>query len=102
MMDARERELALRRERLVAQAAQQRRELAAIHRDLQGPIDTLMMGLRVTGVVRAHPRATGVSVLITLLATVALRFTPSRIWWTRGLALYRGGKLLHAMLKQRS
>jgi hypothetical protein len=93
--------LALRRKQLVGRAAQQRDELAAIHRDLRGPVASLMVGLRMAGSVRAHPRVAGISVMATLLTT-GLRFTPLRTWWARGLALYRGGKFLHAMLKRRS
>lgn len=100
MMEARQRELAQRRAGLVARAAHQRRELAVIHRDLRGPIASLMLGLRVAGSVRANPRVAGLSALTTLL-TAGLRLTPLRTWWARGLALYRGGKFLHAMLKQR-
>lgn len=100
MMETRQRELDRRRARLVAQAAHQRRELAALHQDLHGPIASLMVGLRVAGSVRAHPKVAGISALTTLLAA-GLRFTPLRTWWARGLALYRGGKFLHAMLKHR-
>jgi hypothetical protein len=97
MMGARE--LALRREQLVARAEQQRCELAAIHRDLQGPVASLMAGLQMASPVRPHPPVAGISVFT--LLTAGLRFTPLRTWWLRGLALYKGGKYLHAILKQR-
>lgn len=96
MMHARE--LDLRRRQLVVRAEQQRHQLAAVHRELQAPFASLMGGVRMAGSV--HPRL-GVISMVTTLLTAGLRFTPLRAWWTRGLALYRGGKLLSAMLKQR-
>jgi len=99
MMETRQGELARKRARLVARAAHQRHELAVIHQDLRGPIASLMVGLRVAGSVRAHRKAAGLSALTTLLAA-GLRFTPLRTWWTRGRALYRGGKALYAVLKR--
>jgi len=90
--------LALRREQLVARAARQRRELAAIHQDLEGPIASMMVGMRMAGTVRAHP---GVSSTVIALLTAGIRFSPLRTWWARGLALYRGGKALHGMLRRR-
>jgi len=88
--------LALRREQLVARAARQRRELAAIHQDLEGPIASMMVGMRMAGSVRAHP---GASSAVIALLTAGIRFTPLRTWWARGLALYRGSKVLRAMLR---